>query len=38
VSTLAQLVEPLVNGMTSTRANLLAWVHGCGMAALDAVL
>jgi len=38
VSTLAQLVEPLVSGVTSTRANLLAWVHGCGMAALDAVL
>ena len=36
-STLAQLVEPLVSGVTTTRANLLAWVHGCGMAALDAV-
>ncbi len=36
-SALARLVEPLVSGVTTTRANLLAWVHACGVAALDAV-
>lgn len=36
-SGLAQLVAPLVGGLTATRANLLAWVHACGVVALDAV-
>lgn len=36
-STLAQLLGPLVSGVTTTRANLLTWVHACGVAALDAV-
>ena len=35
---LAQMVEPLVSGVTTTRANLLTWVHACGVAALDAVM
>jgi putative transposase len=34
---LARLVAPLVDGLTATRANLLTWVHACGVAALDAV-
>jgi len=36
-SALAQLVEPLVSGVTTTRVTPLAWVHACGVAALDAV-
>ncbi len=34
---LARLVGPLVGGLTTARENLLAWVHACGVAALDAV-
>jgi len=34
---LAQLVEPMLAGMTTTRHHLLAWVHAHGLAALDAV-
>jgi hypothetical protein len=34
---LAQLVGPLVSGLTTTREHLLAWVHACGVAALDVV-
>ncbi len=32
---LAVLVEPMLAGMTTTRAHLLAWVHAHGLAALD---
>src|SRR5216684_3627575 len=31
----AQLVEPMLAGMTTTRQHLLAWVHAHGLAALD---
>jgi putative transposase len=31
----AQLVEPMLAGMTTTRRHLLAWVHAQGLAALD---
>src|SRR5260370_6654578 len=31
----AQLVEPMLAGMTTTRQHLLAWVHAQGLAALD---
>jgi transposase-like protein len=31
----AQLMEPMLTGMTTTRADLLAWVHAQGLAALD---
>src|SRR6266851_6700914 len=31
----AQLVEPMLAGMTTTREHLLAWVHAQGLAALD---
>ena len=34
---LAHLVEPMLAGMTTTRHDLLAWVHPHGLAALDAV-
>ena len=34
---LAQLVEPMLAGMATTRHNLLAWVHAHGLAALDEV-
>jgi hypothetical protein len=34
---LEQVLAPLVGGMTATRDSLLAWVHACGVAALDAV-
>jgi putative transposase len=33
--TLAQLVEPMLAGMSTTRQHLLAWVHAHGLAALD---
>ena len=33
----AQLVEPLLAGMTTTRQDLLAWVHAQGLAAPDEV-
>jgi hypothetical protein len=32
---LAQLMELMLAGMTTTRADLLAWVHAQGLAALD---
>jgi transposase-like protein len=32
---LAQLMEPMLAGMTTTRDDLLAWVHAQGLAALD---
>ena len=32
---LAHLVEPMLAGMTTTRQDLLAWVHAHGLAALD---
>ncbi len=32
---LAHLVEPMLAGMTTTRQDLLAWVHAQGLAALD---
>ena len=32
---LAQLVELMLAGMTTTRQYLLAWVHAHGLAALD---
>src|SRR5215831_10928486 len=31
----AQLVEPMLTGMATTRHDLLAWVHAQGLAALD---
>src|SRR5260370_40875854 len=31
----AQLVEPMLAGMTTTRQHLLAWVHAQGLAGLD---
>src|SRR4029450_7755726 len=31
----AHLVEPMLAGMTTTRQQLLAWVHAHGLAALD---
>jgi transposase-like protein len=34
---LADLVEPMLAGMTTTRHHLLAWVHAHGLAALDEV-
>ena len=34
---LERLIAPLVGGMTATRESLLAWVHACGVAALDTV-
>ena len=34
---LADLVEPMLTGMTTTRDHLLAWVHTQGLAALDEV-
>ena len=34
---LAHLVEPMLTGMTTTRQDLLAWVHAQGLAALDEV-
>ena len=34
---LAHLMEPLLAGMTTTRQDLLAWVHAQGLAALDEV-
>jgi putative transposase len=36
-SALEQLLAPLVGVMTTTRDSLLAWIHACGVAALDAV-
>ena len=33
----ADLVAPMLAGMTTTRDHLLAWVHAHGLAALDAV-
>ena len=32
---LVHLVEPMLAGMTTTRQDLLAWVHAHGLAALD---
>ena len=32
---LAHLMEPMLAGMTTTRQDLLAWVHAQGLAALD---
>jgi putative transposase len=32
---LSHLVEPMLMGMATTRGDLLAWVHGHGLAALD---
>jgi hypothetical protein len=34
---LARLVEPMLAEMTTTRQDLLAWVHAQGLAALDEV-
>jgi hypothetical protein len=34
---LAQVLGPLVGGMTATRQNLLEWVHTMGVMALDEV-
>ena len=34
----AQLVEPMLAGMMTTREHLLAWVHAQGLAALDDLL
>lgn len=34
---LAEVLAPLVAGMTATRASLLAWVHAHGLVALQAV-
>src|SRR3990172_383746 len=36
-SALEHLIAPLVGGMTATRESLLAWVHECGVVALNAV-
>src|SRR3989442_10060175 len=36
-TTVAHLVEPMLAGMTTTRQDLLAWVHAQGLAALDEV-
>ena len=33
----AEVLAPLVAGMTATRAHLLEWVHTCGLVALQEV-
>jgi hypothetical protein len=33
----AKLLAPLVDGMTTTRRELLAWVQSAGLVALEAV-
>jgi hypothetical protein len=33
----ARLLAPLVDGMTTTRRQLLAWVQSAGLVALEAV-
>jgi putative transposase len=37
VTALARLLAPLVDGMTTTRHQLLSWVQSAGLVALDAV-
>jgi hypothetical protein len=37
VTALSTLLAPLVDGMTTTRRQLLAWVQSAGLVALEAV-